>query len=202
MVFPIIGRFNDYQDEIMTVDKIQQHKQRLQELIIQDAYVRENITLSSGKSSDYYIDARRITLTSEGVFLCAQLILDKIQNMDFDAIGGPTLGADPILGAIGALSYQAQHPLKTFIIRKTLKAYGKQQQIEGPILPSGAKVILIDDIATTGKAFLQSIEVLRQMDISVIKAICIVDRQEGAKEALAAVNCELESLLNISDIHK
>lgn len=177
-------------------------KQALLHLIKKEAYFREKIILSSGKESDYYIDARRVTLSGTGVTLCARLILDLVKNDQFDAIGGPTLGADPMVGAIGVLSLQAGKPVNTFIIRKAPKPHGKQQQVEGPLLKEGGRVILIDDVATTGKAFLESIDVLAKMNIKTPKAICIVDRNEGAKEALKQKGCALVSIFNINEIHK
>lgn len=169
-------------------------KAQLFQLILKDAFFKEKIILSSGKESDYYIDARRITLSAAGAFLCGQLILDLVKSDDYEAIGGPTLGADPLVGAIGVLSHQAGRPTKTFIIRKAPKTHGKQQQIEGPLLNKSKPVILIDDVATTGKAFIESIDVLTREGIKVHKAICIVDRGEGAREAVAAKNCQLISI--------
>ena len=186
----------------MPAQTIQQDREQLLKIILKEAYFREKIILSSGKESDYYIDARRVTLSAAGACLCGRLILDLIKNDKIDAIGGPTLGADPLVGAIGVLSYQAGKPINTFIIRKAPKPHGKQQQIEGPLLKEGGRVILIDDVATTGKAFLESIDVLAKIHIKVPKAICVVDRREGAKEALAAKGCELVSIFDISEIHK
>jgi orotate phosphoribosyltransferase len=187
---------------MMTIDHIQQERKKLLKLLTRDAYFRERITLSSGKESDYYIDARQVTLSAEGAYLCAELILDLVKADTFSAIGGPTLGADPMLGAIGVLSLQEKNPVNTFIIRKAPKAHGRQQQIEGPLIKEGSKVILIDDVATTGKAFLESLDVLGKMNIRAQKAICIVDRGEGAKEALAQKGCELVPIFDISEIHK
>ena len=184
------------------MSEVQQCREKLLNIIVRDAYFREKIILSSGKESDYYIDARLVTLSPEGVYLCAKLILDIVKNDDLDAIGGPTLGADPMVGAVGVLSYQEGKPVNTFIIRKAPKAHGKQQQIEGPLLSKEGKIVLIDDVATTGKAFLQSLDVLDEMEIPVKKAICVVDRNEGAKEALAQRGCELISLFDISEIKR
>lgn len=188
--------------DLMTAENLQKDKKRLLQLLIKDAYFREKIILSSGKESDYYIDARRVTLSAEGVYLCARLILDIVKDDRLDAIGGPTLGADPMLGAIGVLSLQANRPLNTFIIRKAPKPHGKQQQVEGPLLKQGSRVVLVDDVATTGKAFLESLEVLAKMNIRTEKSICIVDRGEGAKEALAQKGVPLVALFNISEIHR
>lgn len=181
---------------------IQEEREELRQVIIKEAYFREKITLSSGKESDYYIDARLVTLSARGAYLCARTILDAIKDDTVDAVGGPTLGADPMTGAIAVLSLQDGNPLNTFIIRKTPKSHGKQQQIEGPSLEKGARVVLIDDVATTGKAFVESIDVLTKLGIHVVKAICIVNRGEGAREALSKKNCELVSIFDISEIHK
>lgn len=186
----------------MEIKNIQEERKELKQIIIRDAYFKEKITLSSGKESDYYIDARRVTLGTHGAYLCARMILDVIGDDKIDAIGGPTLGADPMIGAISVLSLQAGKPINTFIIRKTPKAHGKQQQVEGPLLAEGSRVVLIDDVATTGKAFIESIDVLTKSGIQIHKAICIVDRGEGAREAVAEKNCELVSLFNISEIHQ
>ena len=178
---------------------ISQIRKQLFDLLLKDSFFREKIILSSGKESDYYFDARRITLSSQGAYLCGRIILDMLKNESIDTIGGPTLGADPLLGAIAVLSYQMQKPVNTFIIRKVPKAHGKQQQIEGPILKKGARVILIDDVATTGKAFIESIDVLAREGIKVQKAVCLVDRGEGAKEALAVKGCELVSIFTAKE---
>ncbi|HQP09845.1 MAG TPA: orotate phosphoribosyltransferase [Candidatus Omnitrophota bacterium] len=180
---------------------IQREREELRQLIIKNAYFREKIVLSSGKESDYYIDARLVTLSARGAYLCARMILDKVGADKIAAIGGPTLGADPMLGAIGVVSLQSGKPIDTFIIRKAPKPHGKQQQIEGPALKKGDRVVLIDDVATTGKAFVQSLDVLAALGIRAEKAICIVDRNEGAREAVAAKGCKLVSIFDISEIH-
>jgi len=171
-------------------------RQQLFELLRREAFFREKIVLSSGKESDYYVDARRVTLTATGAYLSGRVILDLLKDEKYDAIGGPTMGADPILGAVAVLSHQDGRALNTFIIRKAPKAHGKQQQIEGPILSQGARVILVDDVATTGKAFLQSLDVLEKEGVQVIKAVCLVDRNEGARAALAERGCELTALFD------
>ena len=181
---------------------IQTDKAALFEILKKHAFFKEKIILSSGKESDYYIDARRVTLMSEGVYLIGKIMLDMVKDDKWDAIGGPTLGADPMIGAINAISHLDGQEIKAFIIRKKPKAHGKQKQIEGPLLPDGAGVVIIDDVATTGKAFLLSLDVLRGCGFKVAKALCIVDRQEGAKEALAEKKCELVSIFTAEDFLK
>ena len=174
-------------------------KKRLLELLKNNAFFKEKIILSSGKASDYYIDARLVTLSPEGAELCARIIFDSIAGEQIDAVGGPTLGADPIVGALASLSFRQQRPVNTFIVRKASKAHGKQRQIEGPPVGKNARVIIIDDVATTGGSFVQSVEILRALGAEVVRAICIVDRQEGAREALAVVGCPLTAIFTASD---
>lgn len=167
-----------------------------------NAFFKEKIILSSGKESDYYIDCRQVTLSAKGAYLSARIILEMIKNEDIDAIGGPSLGADPLVGAIACLSYLDKNPLNTFIVRKNPKAHGKMRHIEGPPLKKGSKVILIDDVATTGGSILQALEVLGSDGIKAEKAVVIVDRDEGADINLAKQNCQLISIFKASDFLK
>src|SRR5271167_3347244 len=169
-------------------------KSELFHLLKARAFSKGKFILSSGKESNFYLDARLVTLSAPGAYLTARIILDMISKDQPNAIGGPTLGADPMVGAIASLSDQAGRPIDTFISRKQPKAHGKQQQVEGPLLKEGGSVVIIDDVATTGKAFVESIEILRKMGIKIKKAICVIDRGEGATEALAKYNVPLKSI--------
>ena len=178
---------------------IDQDRKDLFHLLKTKAFSKGKFILSSGKESSFYLDARLVTLCAPGAYLTARIILDMISQDHLDAIGGPTLGADPMVGAIASLSHQAGRPINTFIIRKQPKAHGKQQQVEGPLLKEEGTVVIIDDVATTGKAFVESIEVLQKMNIKIKKAICVIDRGEGAREALAKYNVPLESIFTIAE---
>ena len=178
---------------------IEQDRKDLFHLLKTIAFQRGKFILSSGKESNFYLDARLVTLSAPGAYLTARIILDMISKDTPDAIGGPTLGADPMVGAIASLSHQAGRPINTFINRKQPKAHGKQQQVEGPLLKEGGSVVIIDDVATTGKAFVESIEVLQKMNIKVKQAICIIDRGEGAREAVAKYNVPLTSIFTIAE---
>jgi len=184
------------------MNSLNQDKSELFRILKAQAFSRGKFVLSSGKTSDYYLDARLVTLSAAGAYLTARIMLDMIARHQVDAIGGPTLGADPMVGAIASLSHQAGHPINTFIIRKQPKVHGKQQQVEGPLLKEGDSVVIIDDVATTGKAFVESIEVLQKMKVKIKKAICVIDRQEGAREALAKYNVPLESIFSIAEFLK
>ena len=166
------------------------------------AFFTGKFILSSGKESNFYLDARLVSLSPIGAYLTAKIMLDMVKDDNLDAIGGPTLGADPMVGAIASLSYQVKEPINTFIIRKQPKPHGKQQQVEGPELKAGARVVIIDDVATTGKAFVESIEVLHKLNIKIVKAICIIDRNEGAREALAKYNVPLAPIFTINEFLK
>jgi orotate phosphoribosyltransferase len=177
-------------------------KDELFRLLKTQAFSKGKFILSSGKESSFYLDARLVTLSAPGAYLTARVILDMIKDDTIDAIGGPTLGADPMVGAIASLSYLEGSPINTFIIRKQPKAHGKQQQVEGPLLKEGSSVVIIDDVATTGKAFVESVEVLQKMNIKIKKAICVIDRGEGACEALAKFNVPLSSMFTIAEFLK
>jgi orotate phosphoribosyltransferase len=183
----------------MPKENMQELKVKLLELLSKEALKKGSFVLSSGKKSNYYLDGRIITLTPQGAYLVANIILEFIKDKHIDAVGGPTLGADPIVGAVAALSYIAKIPLKTFIVRKSAKEHGTQRQIEGPALSKGNRVILVDDVATTGKALLEAKEALDKIDVVVEKALVIVDRREGAEENLAKAGLKLESIFKIED---
>ena len=174
-------------------------KSKLLALLNKEALKRGDFLLSSGKRSNYYLDGRIITLTPEGAYLVGSIFLALIKNRKIDALGGPTLGADPIVGAAAALSHLKNIPLKTFIVRKAAKEHGAGRQIEGPELPKGAQVILVDDVATTGKALIEAKLALDKAGIVAKTAFVIVDRCEGAKENLAKEGLELESIFTIKD---
>jgi orotate phosphoribosyltransferase len=180
-------------------NNINELKAQLLNLLNKEALRRGDFVLSSGKSSKYYLDGRVITLTPEGAYLVGNIILDTYKDKRVDAIGGPTLGADPIVGAIACLSHIKKIPIKTFIVRKAAKEHGTQRQIEGPALKEGSKVILVDDVATTGKALIEAKHVLDRAGILADTAVVIVDRLEGGAENLSKEGLKLESIFTIRD---
>ena len=175
-------------------------RDRLFHLIREKALKRGEFILSSGKRSSYYLDLRAITLDPEGSFLAASLILEKLskENLKVDAIGGPTLGADPIVGAVLALSYNQRKPLRGFIVRKERKKYGTKNLIEGS-LNAGDKVLVIDDVATTGASLLKAIKEVENFGYKILETWVIVDREEGAKDKLKAEGYSLFSFYTMSE---
>lgn len=181
------------------VNSVVELRSKLKELLQKDALKLGKFVLSSGKESNYYLDGRIITLTPEGAYLVASIILEMIKGRNIAAVGGPTLGADPITGAIGVLSHLNNVKLKTFIVRKKAKEHGSKRQIEGPALNKGERVIIVDDVATTGKALLEAKEALDKEGVIIDTCIVIVDRSEGAAEALRENGLKLESIFSIED---
>jgi orotate phosphoribosyltransferase len=184
----------------MKNEELGELKTKLLKLLNREALKRGKFVLSSGKTSNYYLDGRIITLTPEGAYLVASIILELIKDKGIDAIGGPTLGADPIVGAVACLSHINKIAVKTFIVRKTAKEHGMQRQIEGPALNKGDRAILVDDVATTGKSLVEANEALDKIGVSVAGVVVIVDRGEGAKENLAKIGLKLESIFTIEDL--
>lgn len=154
-------------------------KEELKKLLKETGAVKTGeFTLSSGKKSNFYVDCRKVTLHPQGAKLIGKIILEKIKGLKVDAIGGLTLGADPITSAVVTLSN-----IPGFIVRKKAKEHGTQQKIEGLIEP-GWKVVIVEDVATTGASALQAIEAAEAVGAKVVKVISVVDREEGAAEAL------------------
>lgn len=175
------------------------NRSRLLALLKKYSFRRCPTKLASGKLSTYYINAKPVTMSAEGAYLTARLFLEIINREKVKAVGGLTLGSDPILGALAAVSFEENYPLKTLIVRKEPKGHGTRRLIEGPELPKGTRVIAIDDVATTGGSTLKAIAALREAGYIVNKAIAVVDRLEGAKELLKKNRCSLTSIFTSQD---
>lgn len=168
------------------------HRERLKQILCEKSVTRGEFILSSGRKSDYYLDARRTTLDAEGAYCTGMAMLELIATLRPrpKAIGGPTLGADPIVAVVAALSAQQARaggpaPLSAFIVRKEAKPHGMQQLIEGwrPAAP-GEPVVMVEDTCTTGGSLLRAIEQAEAAGMQVIAAICLVDREEGGRAAI------------------
>jgi orotate phosphoribosyltransferase len=146
-----------------------------------------DFTLSSGKKSSYYLDCRMTTLNPRGALLIARLILERIraQNIHADAIGGLTMGADPIAAAVAVVSELEGRPLSAFIVRKETKGHGMQRSIEGYDGKPGSRVVVVDDVCTTGDSILKAAEKAEEAGFEVAAAFCVVDREEGGTELVA-----------------
>lgn len=169
-------------------------RDELRELVAIRAFTYGDFTLTSGRKSDYYVDGKQVTLDGRGLYLVARLMLDHCREHDIDAIGGLTLGADPIAAAVAALSGEGDRPITAFIVRKEVKAHGTGRAIEGPNLQPGQRVLLVDDTLTTGGTFLQASEAVVTTGATIVGAMCVVDREEGGREALEAAGIRLDAL--------
>lgn len=162
-----------------------------------------NFVLSSGKESTYYFDGKQVTLSPRGAHLLSKIIIDKIKDLKIDAIGGLTIGADPIVGAVAVSAYLAGlADLKLFIVRKEPKKYGKCKYIEGPPLKKGNRVVIVDDVITTGGSIIKAINQVRDLGCEVVKVIALVDREEGGTEAIKKINVEVDPVFRIGDFIK
>lgn len=186
----------------MVEQNLKELKASLLALLKKDAFKRGEFILSSGKPSDYYLDGRIVTLSSQGAYLVGSIILELIRDKGVTAVGGPTIGADPIIGAVIALAHLRNLNLKAFIVRKSTKEHGSKRQVEGPALNPGEKVLLIDDVATTGKALLEAKEALDKSAVKIESALVIVDRLEGARTNLEKEGLKLDALFTIEDFRR
>jgi orotate phosphoribosyltransferase len=173
-------------------------RQRLIELFRQHALKFGDFTLASGRKSTYYLDGRLITLHAEGLKLIAEGILDLLTDFDFAAVGGMSIGADPIVGGVLTVAAQRGRPLLGFLVRKEAKEHGTKRMVEGPVQP-GSKVVIVDDVITTGGSSLQAIDRALEVGCQVVCAVGVCDRLQGGAEACAARGIPFRSLLTIRD---
>lgn len=173
---------------------------RLAELIKAHALRFGDFTLASGQKSTYFIDGKMVTLRADGLYYLSRCILAMVQGDDVAAVGGMSIGADPITGGVITLAGQEGQPLIGFLVRKEQKDHGTRKQIEGPV-PDGARVVMLEDVVTTGGSTLDAIAAIeREKQAKVVKVIAMVDRLQGARENLAAAGYELESIFTIAEL--
>jgi len=155
-------------------------RDELLELIKSRAVVHGRVTLSSGAEADYYVDLRRITLDGQAAPLVGQVMLDATAHLNYDAVGGLTLGADPVATAMLHAAAASGRTLDAFVVRKEGKAHGLQRRIEGPDV-TGRQVLAVEDTSTTGGSVLTAVEALREAGAEVVGVAVIVDRGAGPK---------------------
>jgi orotate phosphoribosyltransferase len=154
--------------------------------IKEKAVVHGKVTLSSGKEADYYIDLRRVTLDAVAAPLVGQAMLDATKGLDYEAVGGLTLGADPVATAMMHMAKVNGRALNSFVVRKEGKAHGLQRRIEGPDV-AGKRVLAVEDTSTTGGSVLTAVEALEQAGAIVVGVAVVVDRGAGAKVEAAGL---------------
>jgi orotate phosphoribosyltransferase len=169
-------------------------RQRLRELIMKLAVVHGRVTLSSGREADRYVDLRRITLQHEAAPLVGRVLLELTADWSYAAVGGLTLGADPVAAA---MLHAADRPLDAFVVRKQGKAHGLQRRIEGPEV-AGRRVLAVEDTSTTGSSVLAAVDALREAGAEIAGVAVIVDR--GAGPAVRAAGLDYRAAYSMADL--
>jgi orotate phosphoribosyltransferase len=172
-------------------------RETLREEILKKAVVHGKVILSSGKEADYYVDLRRITLDSVAAPLVGEVMLEVTKDWDFDAVGGLTLGADPVATAMMHVAASKGRKLDAFVVRKAEKAHGLQRRIEGPDV-AGRRVLAVEDTSTTGGSVMTAVEALREAGAIVVGVATIVER--GAAPLLAENNLEYKYAYSLTDL--
>ena len=172
---------------------------RLKEIVRHDAVKFGKFTLSSGKESDLYVDLRKVTLNPVGASLIGSLISRIIKDRKVDAVGGMSVGADPIAVATSLAAYQDGREIMAFLVRKTQKTHGTLNVIEGPIKP-GQRALVVEDVITTGASTIAAIERIKEAGLEIELVVAIFDRCEGGREAIEALGYEVRSLLTRHDL--
>ncbi|WP_054812409.1 orotate phosphoribosyltransferase [Nocardia arizonensis] len=171
-------------------------RDRLAALVRELAVVHGRVTLSSGKEADYYVDLRRATLHHLAAPLIGRLLRELVADWDFEAVGGLTMGADPVALAV---MHAPGRPINAFVVRKAAKSHGMQRQIEGPDIV-GKRVLVVEDTTTTGNSPLTAVRALRDAGATVVGVATVVDRETGADQVIAAEGLEYRSILGLKDL--
>jgi len=161
-------------------------REKLKEEILKKAVVHGKVILSSGKEAEYYVDLRRVTLDSSAAPLVGEVMLELTKDLDFEAVGGLTLGADPVATAMMHAAAQKGRKIDAFVVRKAEKAHGLQRRIEGPDI-KGRKVLAVEDTSTTGESVLTAVEALKEAGAIVVGVAVIVERGARSRVELASL---------------
>jgi orotate phosphoribosyltransferase len=181
---------------------IKEMKERLGEIILERSFKYSDnppFTLASGRQSNYYFNCKPTTLDPEGMNLIGAIIFDMVKGSAITAAGGLTLGADPIANSLAVISYQMGRPIKSFIVRKDVKDHGTKSPIEGSV-QAGEKVLIIDDVITTGASTIMAIEQAQKAGLNVDRVITLIDREEGGRENILKHVRDVESVLTRTQI--
>jgi len=172
-------------------------REKLKEEILKKAVVHGKVILSSGKEADYYVDLRRVTLDSIAAPLVGEVMLELTKDLDFEAVGGLTLGADPVATAMMHVAAKKGRKIDAFVVRKAEKAHGLQRRIEGPDV-KGRKVLAVEDTSTTGGSVLTAVEALKEAGAIVVGVAVIVER--GAQEKVESAGFKYLAAYQLSDL--
>ena len=177
-------------------------KKQLIKLIFEKAfkYSEEPVfKLVSGRMSNYYFNCKAVTLHPEGMYLIGNIIFDMLRDSGAKGIGGLTLGADPIADAVAYTSYLRKAPVEAFVVRKTAKSHGTMQWIEGNV-NQGDKVVIVDDVITTGKSTIEAINKAKEAGLIITRVIALIDRQEGGRENIESLGFSVEAVITRQEV--
>ena len=174
-------------------------REQLLSLVRDLAVVRGRVTLSSGREADYYVDLRRITLSGLAAPLVGRTLLELTADLEYEAVGGLTMGADPVAAAMLHAAAASGRRLDAFVVRKSAKAHGLQRQVEGPEI-SGRRVLVVEDTTTTGDSPLTALEAVRAAGAVPVAVATIADRDTGAGEKIEATGVQYRSLYSLDDL--
>ncbi len=171
---------------------------RLLDVFKEHAVLHGEFTLTSGLKSSYYFDGRLVTLWPEGAYLIGKKIFDILKGTGAEAVGGMTMGADPIAAAVAVVSHLEGKPIPAFIVRADVKGHGTQKRIEGP-LKKGSKVAIVDDVITTGGSVLRAIEAVEAEGCKVVKVVVLLDRHQGGSDEIGRRGYDFQAILSADD---
>lgn len=187
---------------VASTPALESDRQSLIALIGDEAVFHGDFTLSSGKKATYYVDMRKLTLDHRAAPAIGRLVLDIVRDLDVDAVGGLTLGADPIANAVLHASVAAGgeiRPVDAFVVRKEPKDHGRGRQIEGAEV-AGKRVVIVEDTSTTGGSPLKAAQVAKDAGADVVAVVTVVDRKTGAQAAVEAAGFEWRSIIDLDDL--
>jgi orotate phosphoribosyltransferase len=176
-------------------------RHKLLDLFCQLAYKEGDFVLSSGQRSTYYINCKPVTLNPQGALFSGRVLLSMLP-IDTQAVAGLTLGADPIVSAVSIVSALSNKPIPALIVRKEAKGHGTQAYIEGPTLPEGAKVVVLEDVVTTGQSAMKAVTRLRDAGYIVEQVISLIDRKQGGAEFYESAGLKFEAVFSIEEIQE
>ena len=181
------------------------HRARLRDIIAKRSFGRGEITLASGRKSDFYFNLKPTMLDAEGAALLAELTLDALQSERIDYVGGLEMGAVPLAGAIAQLSFQRGKPIQAFFVRKKPKEHGARLSIEG-LAPgeslAGKRVVIVEDVTTTGGSAIKAVDAVKDAGGEVVLVFTMVDRDEGATEAFTEAGIPFRALYKAGEFLK
>lgn len=178
------------------------YREWLKECIVDRAIQFGTFVLSSGQKSEYYVDLRLVTLDPKGAYWVAKVLLGALEGEEVDAVGGPSMAADPIAGAVAAVAGAEDLPVRGFMVRKEPKGHGMRKRVEGPLKP-GMRVVVVDDTVTTATQMIEAARAVEQeVGCHVVKLLCIIDRLQSARSNAEAAGYRFESIFTIDELLK